>query len=77
MHVYNNPKNRIDYSSSITINSKKYVLVSSICFTGGHWRSLGRHENLWYLLDDTTINAFKENEFPVSSLARVLIYYNE
>jgi len=77
IHVYNHPKNKTDYSSSIIINSKKYILLSALCFNGGHWNCIGRHNNLWHLFDDTNIRSFKENEFPVSSLMRVLIYYQE
>ena len=79
MHVYNNPSIRTDYSSSLTINNKKYILLSAICFNGGHWNCLGRNlnNNVWYSLDDTNLRAFKENEFPVSTLMRVLIYYQE
>ena len=77
IHVYNNPRNKTDYSSSIIINSKKYILLSALCFNGGHWNCIGRHNNLWHVFDDTNIRSFKENEFPVSSLMRVLIYYQE
>ena len=28
IHVYNHPRNKTDYSSSIIINSKKYILLS-------------------------------------------------
>jgi ubiquitin C-terminal hydrolase len=84
MHVFNNPRIRTDYSSSLTINNKKYILLSAICFNGGHWNCLGRNyssdnnsSNVWYSLDDTNLTAFKENEFPVSTIMRVLIYYQE
>ena len=77
IHVYNHPRNKTDYSSSIIINSKKYILLSALCFNGGHWNCIGRDNNLWHVFDDTNIRSFKENEFPVSSLMRVLIYYQE
>lgn len=79
MHVYNHPSKKTDYSSSLTINGNKYILLSAICFNGGHWNCLGRNieNSLWYVLDDTNLREFKENEFPVSSLMRVLIYYQE
>lgn len=68
----------IQYSSLLIINSKKYYLVSVISHTGGHWfthaRDMppGKH---WFTLDDTRIRPHSPNEFPMSEMMRVLIYY--
>jgi ubiquitin C-terminal hydrolase len=72
------PKASIQYSSQLVINSNKYYLLSVISFTGGHWFAHSREMppgKPWFTLDDTRVRQHSPNEFPMSEMMRVLIYY--
>jgi len=68
----------IQYSSLLVINSKKYYLMSVVSHTGGHWFTHAREMppgKPWFTLDDTRIRQHSPNEFPISEMMRLLIYY--
>jgi ubiquitin C-terminal hydrolase len=68
----------IQYSSVLVINSKKYYLLAVISHTGGHWFTYAREMppgKPWFTLDDTRIRQHSANEFPMSQMTKVLIYY--
>ena len=68
----------IQYSSLLVVNSQKYYLMSVISHTGGHWFTHAREMppgKPWFTLDDTRIRGHSPNEFPMSEMMRVLIYY--
>jgi ubiquitin C-terminal hydrolase len=68
----------VDYSSILVLNSKRYALMSVICFNGGHWWTYARNMppgSSWYMLDDTNVSDHGPKQFPISGSMRVLIYY--
>ena len=68
----------VDYSSILVLNSKRYALMSVICFNGGHWWTYARNMppgSSWYVLDDTNVIDHGPKQFPISGSMRVLIYY--
>jgi uncharacterized UBP type Zn finger protein len=72
------PNASIDYSSILVLNSKRYALLSIICYNGSHWWTRGRNMppgSSWYTLDDTSVVDHGSKQFPVSNMMRILIYY--
>jgi ubiquitin C-terminal hydrolase len=72
------PGTSIQYSSQLVVNSIKYHLLSVISFTGGHWFAHSREMPPgmpWFTLDDTRVRQHSPNEFPMSEMMRLLIYY--
>jgi ubiquitin C-terminal hydrolase len=68
----------LQYSSVLVINSNKYYLLAVISHTGGHWFTYAREMppgKPWYTLDDTRVRQHSPNEFPMSQMTKVLIYY--
>jgi ubiquitin C-terminal hydrolase len=67
----------IKYSSIIIINTRKYALLSILCFNGGHWWAFSREMpgKPWYTLNDTHVTQHHPAQFPLADTARVLIYY--
>jgi ubiquitin C-terminal hydrolase len=68
----------VDYTSMIGLNKRDYALVSLSCFNGGHWWAYGRNMppgTSWYTLNDRQVQEHSPTQFPLSKLARVLIYY--
>lgn len=68
----------IDYSSILVLNSKRYALLSIICYNGAHWWTRGRNMPVgssWFTLDDTSVTDHGARQFPVSNMMRMLIYY--
>lgn len=68
----------IQYSSMLMMNSRKYALLSVLCYNGSHWWTYGRNMPLgqpWYTLDDTRAVPHRGDEFPLSDTVRVLLYY--
>lgn len=68
----------LQYSSVLVVNSKKYYLLAVISHTGGHWFTYAREMppgKPWFTLDDTRIRQHSANEFPMSQMTKVLIYY--
>jgi ubiquitin C-terminal hydrolase len=68
----------VQYSSLLVVNNQKYYLMSVISHTGGHWFTHAREMppgKPWFTLDDTRIRGHSPNEFPMSEMMRVLIYY--
>lgn len=77
-HMTNPDDASVNYSSILVLNGKKYVLMSIVCFTGGHWLTHGRlmpPGSSWYTFDDQTITDHGPKQFPVSNKMRLLIYY--
>lgn len=70
---------RMSYASVLVLNKRKYVLLSVICFNGGHWWSFGRNSagSPWFILDDTTIVNHGPRSFPMSNNSRLLLYRQE
>ena len=72
------PDTSVQYSSQLVMNSKKYHLLSVISHTGGHWFAHSREMppgKPWFTLDDTRVRQHSPNEFPMSEMMKVLIYY--
>jgi len=68
----------LQYSSVLVVNSKKYYLLAVISHTGGHWFTYAREMppgKPWFTLDDTRVRQHSPNEFPMSQMTKVLIYY--
>ena len=68
----------IDYSSILVLNSKRYALLSIICYNGSHWWTRGRNMPIgspWFTFDDSSITNHGSRQFPVSNMMRMLIYY--
>jgi ubiquitin C-terminal hydrolase len=68
----------VQYTSVLVLNSKKYYLVSVISHTGGHWFAHSREMppgKPWFTLDDTRVRQHSPNEFPMSEMMKILIYY--
>lgn len=68
----------IQYSSVLVLNSKRYSLLSVISHTGGHWLTHAREMppgKPWFTLDDTRVRQHGANEFPMSEMSKLLIYY--
>lgn len=68
----------VQYSSVLVVNSKKYYLLGVISHTGGHWFTYAREMppgKPWYTLDDNRVREHSANEFPMSQMTKVLIYY--
>jgi ubiquitin C-terminal hydrolase len=73
-----NQRTSIQYPSVLVMNVKKYYLMSVICHTGGHWFTYSREMppgTSWYTFDDRRVRQHSPSEFPISELAKVLIYY--
>lgn len=71
-------KNKIEYSSILILNKRRYALSSVVCYNGSHWWTYGRNMppgSSWYVLDDEKVQAHGPKQFPVSSHMRLLIYY--
>jgi ubiquitin C-terminal hydrolase len=72
------PEGTVDYSSVLMVNGRKYVLSSSICYSGFHWWTRGRNMppgSSWYTFDDQTVTDHGAKQFPLSNMMRILIYY--
>jgi len=68
----------LQYSSVLVVNSKKYYLLAVISHTGGHWFTYAREMppgKPWFTLDDNRVREHAANEFPMSQMTKVLIYY--
>ena len=68
----------LQYSSMLVVNSKKYYLLAVISHTGGHWFTYAREMppgKPWFTLDDNRVREHAANEFPMSQMTKVLIYY--
>ena len=68
----------LQYSSVLVVNSNKYYLLAVISHTGGHWFTYAREMppgKPWFTLDDTRVRQHSPNEFPISQMTKVLIYY--
>jgi ubiquitin C-terminal hydrolase len=77
-HLVSMEDTSIDYSSILVVNSKRYALLSIICYNGSHWWTRGRNMPIgssWFTLDDTSISDHGSRQFPVSNMMRMLIYY--
>lgn len=72
------PNATVDYSSILILNSKRYALMSVICYSGSHWWTRGRNMppgSSWFTFDDQTVTDHGAKQFPVSNMMRILIYY--
>ena len=68
----------ISYSPILVLNSKKYALISIVCYNGSHWWTFGRNippGSSWFKFNDTHVQDFGPKQFPLSSSMRLLIYY--
>jgi hypothetical protein len=68
----------VNYSSILVLNSKKYALISVVCYNGAHWWSYGRNippGSSWCKIDDQRVENYGPKQFPVSTNMRMLIYY--
>lgn len=77
-HMVSPNDSSVNYSSLLVLNGKKYVLLSIVCFTGGHWFTYGRAMppgSSWYKFDDQSVIDHGARQFPVSNKMRLLIYY--
>lgn len=77
-HMVSPNNSSVNYSSLLVLNGKKYVLLSIVCFTGGHWFTYGRSippGSSWYTFDDQSVIDHGPKQFPVSNKMRLLIYY--
>jgi hypothetical protein len=77
-HLVSMDDTSIDYSSILVLNSKRYALLSIICYNGSHWWTRGRNMPIgssWFTLDDTSVSDHGSRQFPVSNMMRMLIYY--
>ncbi len=77
-HMKSPTDSSVNYSSVLVLNKKKYVLMSIVCFTGGHWLTHGRSMppgSSWCTFDDQTVIDHGPKQFPVSNKMRILIYY--
>lgn len=66
------------YDTTMILNQRKYALSSVMCHNGGHWWMYGRDMppgTPWVTLNDRNVTQHRHNEFPVSPMMRVLIYY--
>jgi ubiquitin C-terminal hydrolase len=68
----------VEYTSILGLNKREYALTSVACYNGVHWWAYGRDMPpglSWYTIDDTRIHDHGSKQFPLSSKARLLIYY--
>lgn len=66
------------YTPVLILNKIRYVLMSVVCFTGGHWFTWGRDlppGQPWYQLDDSRVQSYVGNFFPLADNMRLLMYY--
>ena len=66
------------YTPILVVNKIRYALLSVVCFTGGHWFTWGRNMppgQPWYRLDDSHIQSYAGNFFPLADNMRLLVYY--
>lgn len=68
----------VEYTSMLGLNKRQYALTSVTCYNGAHWWTYGRNMppgSSWNTLDDTHIQEHGPKQFPLSTKARLLIYY--
>ena len=66
------------YTAVLDINDVKYALCAIVCFNGGHWYTYGRDMppgSPWYEFDDSRVQQFDPNHFPLADTMRLLMYY--
>jgi hypothetical protein len=61
------------YSETISINKRRYTLISGICFHNSHWWAFGRSRDGWMIYNDMEITPMKLSDN--TQLVRMLIYY--
>ncbi len=66
------PNQPVKYTSSLTVNSKKYELLAVTSYNGSHWWAYGKEGETWYMMDDTRAIP---HGFPGVFTARMLLYY--
>ena len=68
----------VSYTPILVLNKIRYALLAAVCFTGGHWFTWGRNMppgEPWYRLDDSHIQSYAGNFFPLADNMRLLMYY--
>jgi ubiquitin C-terminal hydrolase len=68
----------VSYTPILVVNKIRYALMSVVCFTGGHWFTWGRNMppgQPWCRFDDTHVQSFAGNFFPLADNMRLLVYY--
>ena len=68
----------VSYTPILVVNKIRYALLSVVCFTGGHWFTWGRNMppgQPWCRFDDTNVQSFAGNFFPLADNMRLLVYY--
>jgi ubiquitin C-terminal hydrolase len=68
----------VAYTPILVVNKIRYALLSVVCFTGNHWFTWGRNMppgESWYRFDDTHIQSYAGNYFPLADNMRLLVYY--
>lgn len=66
------------YPVVLTVNQKRYALMSVVCYTGAHWKTYGRNMppgNSWHEFDDLHVRNYDAKYWPVVNTMRLLMYY--
>lgn len=66
------------YTPVLLVNKIRYVLISIVCFTGGHWFTWGRNlppGQPWIRFDDAQVRTYDGGFFPMVDNMRLLVYY--